>query len=78
MLCNFAGLFGAKEYSTHNMDATKRKQLEDKIKADQYFIEKMLSKGEKFCSYPLIIDAMRDAEDRIRINKAELEAAGKE
>ena len=59
------------------MDATKRKQLEEQIKTDQYFIEKMLSKGEKFCSYPLIIDAMRDAEDRIRNNRPELEAADK-
>ncbi|MBK0404458.1 hypothetical protein I5M27_15775 [Adhaeribacter sp. BT258] len=47
--------------------------MEEQIKTDQYFIEKMLSKGEKFCSYPLIIDAMRDAEDRIKANKAALE-----
>jgi hypothetical protein len=55
------------------MDASERKKLEEQIKTDQYFIEKMLSKGEKFYSYPLIMDAMRDAENRIKENQAALE-----
>ncbi|MFC5270561.1 hypothetical protein [Adhaeribacter terreus] len=55
------------------MDAKQRKQLEEQIKTDQYFIEKMRSKGEKFYNYPLILDAMRDAEERIKENQEILE-----
>ncbi|KAA9325403.1 hypothetical protein [Adhaeribacter soli] len=55
------------------MEASQKKKLEDQIKKDEYFIQKMHSMGEKFCSYPLIIDAIRDAEERIKSNKAELE-----
>lgn len=56
-----------------HMEAAKKKQLEDQIKKDQYFIQKMRSMGEKFCNYPLITDAINDAEERIKANTAELE-----
>jgi hypothetical protein len=55
------------------MAASGKKEIEDQIRKDQHFIEKMKSMGEKWCSYTLIIDAMKLSEDRIATNQAELE-----
>jgi hypothetical protein len=55
------------------MADAQNKELEEQIKKDEYFIEKMRQMGVKWCDYPLIADSIRYAEERLEANKMKLQ-----
>jgi hypothetical protein len=48
-------------------------EVKMQIMKDEHFLDKMRQMGEKWCHYPLIADAIRDAQERLEANIRKLE-----